>query len=54
MKLKCDTHKRRVVTGSQSFLHRNGDGSRCDSPTATIGDKIVSRLAGEVSTYWWR
>lgn len=55
MKLKCDTHKRRVVTGSQSFLHRNGDGSKCDSPTATIGDKTVSRLpAPEPTMYWWR
>lgn len=44
MKLKCNTHNRRVVAGSASFLHRNGDGSKCDSPTATIGDKTVKFL----------
>lgn len=43
MKLKCDKHNRRVTNGAQSFLHRNGDGSKCDSPTATIGDTTVTR-----------
>lgn len=42
MKLKCDTHGRRVLSVSTSphFLHRNGDMSRCDSKTATLQDNI--------------
>lgn len=39
MKLKCDNHNLRVVVVNQKFIHRNGHGDRCDSPTATIGDK---------------
>lgn len=39
MKLKCDLHKRRVVTVDGRFVHRNGDGARCPSPTATIGSE---------------
>lgn len=44
MKLKCDKHQRRVVSGFSSFLHRTGDGSKCDSKTATIGDKQVEHI----------
>lgn len=42
MKLKCDTHGRRVlaVTTSDKFLHRTGDMSVCDSQTATLRDNI--------------
>lgn len=42
MKLKCDTHGRRVlaVSTSDKFLHRTGDMSVCDSQTATLRDNI--------------
>jgi len=46
VKLKCVKHNRRVCTGSASFLHRNGDGSKCDSQQATIGDKTLTYNAG--------
>lgn len=36
-KLKCDAHKRRVVAIDGKFIHRNGDGSVCNTPLATIG-----------------
>lgn len=42
MKLKCDQHKRRVVTGEKSFLHKTGDNSPCESKTATIGTQTFS------------
>lgn len=40
MKLKCEKHGRRVlsVSGSNSFLHRTGDMSKCDSKTAVLRD----------------
>jgi hypothetical protein len=37
-KLKCDLHKRRVMTINGKFMHR-GWGEACTSPTATIGGK---------------
>jgi hypothetical protein len=55
MKLKCDTHNRRVLTLNNKFAHRTGDLSKCDSPTATIGDRkyaieggTVTQIAGEM------
>jgi hypothetical protein len=40
MKLKCDKHKRRVlsVPTSRHFLHRTGDMSKCDSQRASLVD----------------
>lgn len=40
MKLKCDNHNRRVlsVSTNPSFIHRTGDGSKCDSKTASLTD----------------
>ncbi len=38
-KLKCEAHQRRVVIFDQKMIHRNGDGSKCLSMYATIGDK---------------
>lgn len=37
MKLKCDQHKNRVVVVNGKFIHRNGAGDVCSSPTASIG-----------------
>lgn len=51
MKLKCITHNRRVTTGVHSFLHRNGDGSKCDDQQAVIGDKKVLFL-GDHTLAW--
>lgn len=39
MKLKCDAHDRRVLVLDGKFAHRTGDMSKCDSKTATIGDR---------------
>lgn len=41
MKLKCDLHGRRVITGQFGFIHRTGDGVCCSSYTATIGGTIL-------------
>lgn len=41
MKLKCHKHDRRVLTGKDSFLHRTGDMSKCDSPVAQIGTLVI-------------
>lgn len=40
MKLKCEKHNRRVlsISNSPSLLHRTGDMSKCDSPTAVMVD----------------
>lgn len=38
MKLKCDQHNRRVMSGPSSFLHRTGDQSKCESATASMRD----------------
>jgi hypothetical protein len=38
MKLKCDKHGRRVLSGKTSFLHRTGDMSKCDSKIAALVD----------------
>jgi len=35
-KLKCDKHGRRVVSGKTGWIHRTGDGSKCDSFLAVI------------------
>lgn len=45
MKLKCDKHNRRVVTVNDKFVHRNGYGDVCESPTATIGDRVYTPAA---------
>lgn len=42
MKLKCDKHNRRVLTGKNGFLHRTGDMSPCDSMSATIGTEWLT------------
>lgn len=34
--LTCKKHKRRIVAVAGKFMHRNGDGSDCNSPTAGI------------------
>lgn len=47
MKLKCNDHNRRVVTGKKSFLHKTGDCSPCDSRLATIGTRSFEN-AGSV------
>lgn len=39
MKLKCDMHDKRVIAHESKFIHRNGEGGVCPSPTATIGDE---------------
>lgn len=41
-KLKCRKHKRRVVAVDGKFIHRTGDGSRCDSFTAVINSEEVT------------
>lgn len=41
-KLKCNTHKRRVVQGERNWIHRNGDGSPCSGAIATIGTQSFS------------
>lgn len=41
-KLKCDTHKRRVIALNGKFIHRGGWGDVCPSPQATIGDKTYT------------
>lgn len=39
MKLKCDAHNRRVVSGKTSFLHRTGDLTVCaGAPLAVMID----------------
>jgi hypothetical protein len=48
VKLKCDTHNRRVLTLNNKFAHRTGDLSKCDSPTATIGDRKYEILSGGI------
>jgi hypothetical protein len=45
MKLKCDAHNRRVLSGRSSWLHRTGDMSVCDSKTATIRDEVFKIAA---------
>lgn len=40
MKLKCERHDRRVLSGKTSFLHRTGDMSPCDSKTAILRDNV--------------
>lgn len=42
MKLKCDKHNRRVLSGSTSFLHRTGDMSPCDGKTAVMTDNTLN------------
>jgi hypothetical protein len=37
MKLKCMKHDRRVIFVDNTFVHRTGDGTVCDSETARIG-----------------
>lgn len=46
--LRCDKHQRRVVVISDGTqVHRNGDGSKCDSPTLTIGSRLRAGLAAK-------
>lgn len=42
MKLKCETHGRRVlsVPTSNRFLHRTGDMSVCEGMTAALVDNV--------------
>ena len=51
MKLKCDLHNRRVITGLFGFVHRTGDGSSCTSPTASIGRTIIQLWGSEGVSY---
>lgn len=46
MKLKCVQHERRVlsVPGSNSFHHRTGDMSKCDSKTAVLRDNTSKTI----------
>lgn len=48
MKLKCDLHDRRVVSGKSSFLHRTGDLSACNSPLAVMIDRTSHITRGFV------
>lgn len=45
MKLKCVQHDRRlmILKGGGKWVHRTGDGSDCDSPTAIIGEQKIVR-----------
>lgn len=47
MKLKCDTHKRRikVVHKGKTVLH-NSDGTRCDTKTWHMGPDTVNPATG--------
>lgn len=47
MKLKCQSHNRRVMTTGNGFLHFTGDNSACDSRIANIGQSVVS-LSGRL------
>lgn len=38
MKLKCDSHGRRVLSIGNKFAHRTGDMSSCDSKIAVMAD----------------
>lgn len=38
MHIKCTQHERRIVVINELFIHRNGDGLQCFSPTALIGE----------------
>jgi hypothetical protein len=49
MKLKCRDHGRRVIATNTHFVHRCGDGSRCNSQFATIGDCVFTHV--EISKY---
>lgn len=41
MKLKCQDHERRVVVlESGTVVHRNGDGSKCNSFAISIGERV--------------
>jgi len=42
MKLKCLKHNRRVIAIGDNFVHRTGDGTRCDSFSAVIGTNCVT------------
>jgi len=48
MKLKCDQHDRRVLSGQSGFLHRTGDQSKCTSTSATIGTRTYAIKNGEL------
>lgn len=48
MKLKCQDHERRVVVlESGTVVHRNGDGSRCNTFALTIGTRFIPPLQGQ-------
>lgn len=51
MKLKCVEHGRRVVTISDHFVHRCGDGSRCNSYLAKIGN-LTTTAEGIEDVTW--
>jgi hypothetical protein len=42
MKLKCDKHKRRVMRVAETHFTHRSDGTKCASPTATIGTQTYT------------
>ena len=42
--MACVDHGRRVVFTTKSIIHRNGDGSPCDSKLFKIGEVERSRF----------